>query len=55
MKEIICPHCKKLLKDDEIKAIIGSFISNKATGKTSEKKKRASALNGKKGGRPKKS
>ena len=52
--KIKCPHCKKTLTDDEIKAIWGLFVSYKTKGVTSEKKQLASAENGKKGGRPKK-
>ena len=53
--KIKCPRCKKTLTDDEIKTIWGRFVSYKTKGKTSEKKRLASAENGKKGGRPKKS
>lgn len=52
--KIKCPHCDKVLKDDEIKTIWGLFVSSKTKGMTSEKKQLASAENGKKGGRPKK-
>lgn len=53
--KIKCPRCKKTLTDDEIKSIWGQFVSSKTKGLTTEKKKKASAENGKKGGRPKKS
>lgn len=53
--KIKCPHCKKTLTDDEIKIIWGQFVSSKTKGLTTEKKKKASIENGKKGGRPKKS
>ena len=41
-----CPHCKKDISNEEVAAHLGSI--------TSEKKKLASRLNGKLGGRPKK-
>ena len=40
--KIKCPHCKKTLTDDEIKAIWGQFVSSKTKGLTTEKKKKAS-------------
>jgi len=53
-----CPHCKKEIPLKEYAkhfAASGDRVGGKASkGKTSDKKKRASRLNGKLGGRPKK-
>ena len=53
-----CPHCKKDISEKEIAKHLGArggAIGGKASkGKTSEKKKKSSRLNGMLGGRPKK-
>jgi len=48
-----CPHCKKEISEKEVAAHFGRLGGNASKGKTSNKKKRASRLNGKLGGRPK--
>lgn len=45
-----CPHCGKELSPEEIRALWASYNGSKKT----EAKRRASAENGKKGGRPRK-
>lgn len=48
-----CPHCKKNISEKEVAAHLGSIGGKASKGKTSDKKKLASRLNGKMGGRPK--
>jgi len=45
-----CPHCDK----DIPLAVFTAYLGSLSKGKTSERKKRASRENGKKGGRPRK-
>jgi hypothetical protein len=45
---MICPHCKKELKEGEVIALFSAWRGSK----TSQKKRKSSAENGKKGGRP---
>ena len=47
-----CPCCKKELTASEAKELHSQWLSKNISGATSEKKKAASAANGKKGGRP---
>tara|TARA_R100001244_G_scaffold25445_1_gene25898 strand:- start:25 stop:207 length:183 start_codon:yes stop_codon:yes gene_type:complete len=48
-----CPHCNKDISEKEIQAHMGRVLGESNKGKTSDKKKRASRINGKLGGRPK--
>jgi hypothetical protein len=49
-----CPHCKNDISETEIQAHMGKMLGESNKGKTSGKRKLASRLNGKLGGRPKK-
>ncbi len=44
-----CPHCNKAIP----LALFTAYLGSLSKGKTSERKKRSSRLNGLKGGRPK--
>jgi len=48
-----CPHCNRELSESEVLSLYGSLMGHRAKGATSERKRRTSAENGKKGGRPK--
>lgn len=54
MSGIFCPACGNELTEKEVKDLWGLMLSRSLKGRVSEKKKRTSAENGKKGGRPKK-
>ena len=43
-----CPHCEQEINPEQIASLLGSL----GKGKTSDAKKKSSAENGKKGGRP---
>lgn len=45
-----CPHCKAMIPDQDI----AKYLAGKGGASTSDAKRAAAALNGKKGGRPKK-
>lgn len=49
-----CPHCNKDISEKEIRTHVGKLLGDSNKGKTSEKKKKASRINGMLGGRPKK-
>jgi len=49
-----CPHYKKDISETEIQAHMGKVLGESNKGKTSDKKKLASRINGMLGGRPKK-
>lgn len=50
---MICPHCGEKFSSEEVENIRAQLMAEQGK-KTSDAKKRTSAENGKKGGRPKK-